>query len=186
MITPPASEPLSLEEVKAHIRVTHDHEDTLITEIINAARHHTEFASGEKFITQAWRQYESCLPQDRTISLRLRPVQSIQTVTVFDRAGQPMVLADIDYSLLRTSEGQCVVFADHVALESAANGVELDLIVGMGDLGIDVPPVLKRAILLLVAHWYEFRGAISPSDQPVSMPSGYDALLAPYRSVRLA
>ncbi len=68
---------------------------------------------------------------------------------------------------------------------AAQNGLEIDLVVGFGDLGVDVPDTLKRAILLLVAHWYEFRGAVPPSQQPVSLPPGFDRLVAAYRGVRL-
>ncbi|MEM9732597.1 MAG: head-tail connector protein [Pseudomonadota bacterium] len=186
LFTQPATEPLSLDEVKAHIRVTHDHEDALIADLIRAARQHTEFASGQKLITQAWRQYESQVDVTRTIPLRLRPVQRIEAVTAFDGEGNPSVIAQTNYDLIQTRDGPCLTLAQSFELSRAANGLEVDLIVGMGNFGIDVPPVLKRAILLLCAHWYEFRGAVSPSDQPVSMPSGFDALIAPYRAVRLA
>ncbi|MEL7228633.1 MAG: head-tail connector protein [Pseudomonadota bacterium] len=185
LLTEPAQEPVSLDEVKAHIRVSHDHEDTLIGELIRAARQHTEFASGQKLITQGWRQYENAIEPSRIIGLRLRPVQRVEALTVFNAEGQPRVLANTDYTLMNTRDGQCVILESHLPLADMANGLELDLIVGMGDFGIDVPPVLKRAILLLCAHWYEFRGAVSPSDQPVSMPSGFDALIAPYRAMRL-
>ena len=44
---------------------------------------------------------------------------------------------------------------------------------------------LRSAILLLVAHWYEFRGAAMAGDQPVSIPVGFDRLVAPHRLARL-
>ena len=48
-----------------------------------------------------------------------------------------------------------------------------------------MPDLLKRAILLLVAHWYEFRAT---SDRPSSrfpIPPAYDRLIAAYRARRL-
>jgi len=48
-----------------------------------------------------------------------------------------------------------------------------------------VPDLLKRAILLLVAHWYEFRGAVSADQQPVSLPESYRQLIVGFREVRL-
>jgi len=48
-----------------------------------------------------------------------------------------------------------------------------------------VPDLLKRAILLLVAHWYEFRSGFGPDDQPASFPPGYERLIAGYRAGRL-
>ena len=65
------------------------------------------------------------------------------------------------------------------------NGVEIDFTAGFGEAGADVPDLLKRAILLLVGHWYEFRAGFGPADQPVSYPAGYERLIAFYRAGRL-
>jgi uncharacterized phiE125 gp8 family phage protein len=48
-----------------------------------------------------------------------------------------------------------------------------------------VPDLLRRAILLLVAHWYEFRAGFGPDDQPASYPAGYERMVAGYRAGRL-
>jgi uncharacterized phiE125 gp8 family phage protein len=65
------------------------------------------------------------------------------------------------------------------------NGVEIDFSAGFGEAGADVPDLLKRAILLLVAHWFEFRAGFGPADQPASYPAGYERLIAGYRAGRL-
>ncbi len=184
-ITPPASEPLSLSEIKAHLRIDHDHEDQLLNDTLAAARDYCEFATGQKLITQAWRQYEVAMAPDRCISLRVYPVQSVAAVTVFDEDGNPAVLAPQSYRLLKDEQRASLEFDASVPDASARNGLEIDVVVGMGDLALDVPESLRRAILLLVAHWYEFRGAISADQQPVSIPPGFDRLIAPFRQVRM-
>jgi uncharacterized phiE125 gp8 family phage protein len=45
--------------------------------------------------------------------------------------------------------------------------------------------MLKRAILLLVAHWFEFRGVAGAADQPVGHPPGFDRLVSTWRRARL-
>lgn len=65
------------------------------------------------------------------------------------------------------------------------NGIEIDFRAGFGEAGPDVPDLLRRAILMLVAHWYEFRATIEPRDQPASYPLGYDRLIAGYKTRRL-
>ena len=45
--------------------------------------------------------------------------------------------------------------------------------------------LLRRAILLLVAHWYEFRAEFGAGDQPVSYPAGYERMIAGYKARRL-
>ncbi|MEL6751337.1 MAG: head-tail connector protein, partial [Pseudomonadota bacterium] len=107
------------------------------------------------------------------------------TVTSFDSNGTPHVLDSSDYDVTRGEEPAVLALAPHFDMSLASNGFEIDLTAGFGDLGTDVPDTLKRAVLLLCAHWYEFRGAIPPSQQPVSLPPGFEALMQPYRRVRL-
>lgn len=52
IITPPATEPLSLSDAKAYLRVTHTAEDSLITSQIKSARQYCERACRRAFVTQ--------------------------------------------------------------------------------------------------------------------------------------
>ena len=182
LVTPPALEPLTLAEVKAHLRVDHGHEDGLIADLLRAARLHAENRTGCRFLTQVWRQYAAGT-QSVCFAVHLRPVQAVEAITVFDREGNPRTLASDDYELSRDPEQPRLRL--HVDAAACANGIEADLRVGFGDLGVDVPDTLRRAILLLCAHWYEFRGVVHPSEQPVSMPPGFDALVGEHARVRL-
>jgi uncharacterized phiE125 gp8 family phage protein len=65
------------------------------------------------------------------------------------------------------------------------NGIEIDFTAGFGQAATDVPDLLRRAIILLAAHWYEFRMSFGPGDQPVSYPAGYERMIAPFRRTRL-
>jgi uncharacterized phiE125 gp8 family phage protein len=52
---------------------------------------------------------------------------------------------------------------------------------GFGTAAESVPPPLRQAVLMVVAHWYHHRGDETPPPLPVSL----DALLALFREVRL-
>ena len=185
MVTPPAHEPLGLDDIKVHLRIDHSDEDLLLTDTLKAARQYVELASGQKLITQVWRQYETCFPADRELELKVAPVQGVVAITAFDAEGNPHVLGAEETMLVRGTDPAVLRFSDDFDSGLATNGLEIDLTVGMGDFGLDVDDALKRAILLLVAHWYEFRGAIPPAQQPVSLPAGFDNLMAPYRRLAL-
>ncbi len=47
-----------------------------------------------------------------------------------------------------------------VTVGKAVNGIEIDVTAGYGPSSLDVPAPLRQAIMMLVAHWYEHRGAV--------------------------
>lgn len=61
--TQPAVEPVSIDEAKLHLRVTHDDEDTLIATLISAARLHAENYCRRAFVTQKWDLYLDAFPR---------------------------------------------------------------------------------------------------------------------------
>ena len=174
LIVPPGSEPVSLAEAKRHLHVEHADEDAWLADCIAAARVHVEHACGRKLVAQTWRQYA----EGREVRLEVGPVREIADVTVYDREGDPRVLSPAEWSL----DDECLVIDSGIDL---ANGVEIDVEAGMAETPVDLASTLKRAVLLLVAHWFEFRGYVAPADQPVALPPGFDALVAPFRRVRL-
>lgn len=175
LVTPPAVEPVSLAEAKRHLRVESDDEDAYLADLIVAARAHVEAVAGRKLATQVWRRYAA---GRQPVPLLVGPVQRVEAVTVYDAHGHAAALEPADWTLW----DECLALAPGV---SAGNGVEIDVVAGYGDAPADVPPTLRRAILLLVAHGYEFRGAVAPDDQPVAIPPGFDALVAPHRRIAL-
>ena len=184
-ITPPGSEPLSLDEIKDHLRIDHAHEDVLIADLLSAARQHAEHLCGQKIIMLVWRQYESSFPCDFTVPLRVAPVRSVDFVTAFDAQGQPNLVDGSLFELVRGTEPALIKFDREFDRTRAFNGLEVDVTAGMGELGVDIDDAIKRAILLLIAHWYEFRGLVTPQQQPVSIPPGVDVLLSAYRTMKL-
>ncbi len=185
LITPPLTEPLSLQDVKEHLRIDHEHEDNLLMETLKAARQFAEFGSGQKCITQTWRQYTSAFPQNGCVDIQVAPVISITSVVAFDEEGNSSVLPPETYSVLLGETPAVLQFSNLNDTSAAANGLEIDVVAGFGDFGVDVPDSLKRAILLLVAHWYEFRGAVSPQNQPVSLPAGFERLISQFKRVNI-
>lgn len=66
-----------------------------------------------------------------------------------------------------------------------AAGIEIDLVAGYGDEPEDVPAPIRQALLLLVAHWYEYRDPIEVGSPDASVPAVVSDLLAPFRVARL-
>ena len=181
LITKPAVEPITLTDAKSHLRVEHSDDDILIGALISASRQYLEQVTGLVFITQTWRQFEDCWPSSRCVNISRHPVQSIQSITVYDAQGTPQLINADNYLLDNASRPARLLSHTALVAGQAMNGIEVEFVAGYGDTGIDVPDALKRALHMLTAHWYEFRGAIAPSEQPVSIPPGFAALISPWK-----
>lgn len=179
------SEPLTVSECKAYLRITHADDDPLISGLIRAAREEVEQQTGTAMIDQAWRLTLDGWPTDRDALLSRHPVREILSVTAFGEDGEASLIDPAIYRLDSGSRPARLGFGDPPAAGIAANGLEIDFRAGYGESGADVPDLLKRAMMLLVAHWYEFRGVYGAKDQPVSVPDAVGRLIAGYRSRRL-
>jgi uncharacterized phiE125 gp8 family phage protein len=187
LIEGPAFEPVSLADVKAHLKVEHDEDDTLLTAAIASARFHVEAATRRVLIEQRWRIHLDAWPRKRIVPLAIAPLITVDSVTVRDSAGVPHVADPADYEVDAISvPGRIVLSAAAPApVGRVINGIEIDITAGYGPSSIEVPPPLRQAILMLVTHWYEHRGAVGHDLAVLAAPLGFEALIAPYRILSL-
>ncbi|MCU0832361.1 MAG: phage head-tail connector protein [Rhizobiaceae bacterium] len=184
-ITEPALEPVTVAEARAWLKLDHTSEDALIVELIRAARMEVENQTGRSLITQHWRMTFDRWPVRDLIHLPNGPVTAVLAVTVYGAGGVPVVLSPAEYTLDTLSDPARLMIERRPASGRRMNGVEIDYACGYGPTGVDVPDFIRRAIKMLVVHFYEFRGAVRPEDQPVSYPDGFLSLLRPLKRVRL-
>lgn len=184
-ISPPLGAPVTLDEVKAHLRIEHADEDAYLESMIAAATAHLEAVTGRKLLTQVWRQYLDGPPPDGLVRLAVEPVRAIVAVRIYDGEGVSREVPLEGMELDRISSPPRLVFSQALQPGKALNGIEIDIEAGHGEAAIDLPDVLRRALLLLVAHAYEFRGAVPLADQPASEPAGFRTLIAPFRRMAL-
>jgi uncharacterized phiE125 gp8 family phage protein len=182
LITPPAAEPVTLVQMKTHLRVETDDEDMLIGDLIAAARLHVESAMRRALIHQTWRLTADSWPSAGLFRLRLGPISAILAARVFD-AGH--VAADVPLTSLRAEPGNGAAIVSFTGPlpwpGQSPGGIEIDIQLGFGAAPTDVPPSLRHAVKLLVARWYEARGAADPG----LLPADIAALIAPWRLIDL-
>lgn len=183
--TAPAVEPVTLAEAKEHLKLDHEGEDALIEGLIRAAREEVEAATGLALIDQNWRLTLDRIPVTKVVRIACHPIREILSVTAFGADGEGVLVDPATFMLDQHSRPARLWFSRRPEARRAMNGIEIDFVAGFGEAGPDVPDTLKRAILLLVAHWFEFRAAFGPESQPVSFPNGYERMIAPWRRGRL-
>ena len=146
----PVGEPLSVEEVKLHLRLDTDEDDALIAALITVAREQAEHQTGLLLMAQTWVLEVTAGEQ---VSLaKMLPVQDLQTTVPY--------LLDGNWPPTLTAE----------------QDAQITVRCGFGT-AEDVPPSIKQWMLLQIAGWYEHREAIVAGN-PVALPrTAVDALL---------
>ena len=176
---PPLAEPVTLAELKAHLRIDATDEDDLLEGLIRVARAHLETLTGTALMTQGFRLALDDWPRADVIQLMKTPVQTIDAILVYDAVGVAQELSLTGLLLDAKARPARLVIRERMHPGQAINGIEIEFTAGFGA-GTDVPPELTRAILMHAAYLYEFRGAVSPDMQPAAVPPGYERLIAPW------
>lgn len=183
LLTPPASEPLSLTEIKAWLRIDGAEEDATLAALVTAARMTVERQSGRLLNSQAWRLIGDLWPTDGVLRLPVGPVSAVTAVRVFDSLGAATTVSPSTYRL-EAARGRLIFTQSPTQPGRLQSGVEVDLTCGYGAAATDAPEPLRHAIRLLAARWFERRG-----DEPAdgrALPGDVKLLIAPFRAPRLA
>lgn len=184
LVQAPASEPVSLAEAKAHLRVVHGEDDQLVASLITAARRVVEARTGLCLMDQAWLCFRDSWPADGVIELPVAPLRAVDEIGVFGEDDQKAVIDPAHYVVDAASRPARVLLRGSRVWPRpgrALNGIGIRVEAGYGTAAQDVPQPLRQAVLLLVAHFHAQRG-----DEPGrGLPLNLGALLAPYRRVRL-
>lgn len=185
LLTAPAAEPLSLTDAKNFLRVEHGDDDAIITSLVSAARNHVEALTRCALITQTWRLVLDRWPDGGRIAPRIGPLRALTAVRVFDAAGEASII-DPDIFVIDAAAGVLAAPAWSLPVPGRSiAGIELDIDVGFGAAAGDVPQILRQAIRMLVAHWYENRGLIAIGSSVAMMPASVNAMISSYRVLSL-
>lgn len=182
----PATTPVSLSDVKAHCRVSHNDDDTVLTSLLNAAVGYLDGwhgVLGRCLVTQTWRQdfagFSSCM------RLPLGPVASITSITYYDADNVQQTLSAGVYGLFTDERGSYAGLKpgqSWPSVYSRADAVSVTFVAGSA--AADVPAPIKAAIMLLVGHWNENREAVTAGSMS-ELPLAVNALISPHRRVGL-
>jgi uncharacterized phiE125 gp8 family phage protein len=187
MTSPPAVEPVTVADAKAHMRIDTDAEDVLIGSLVLTSRLHIETALSLALITQSWTMRLDRWPGTRQLDLPLAPLRSVSEVRIKDAGGRPDVVPEQSYLVDIASRPPRLVWNNRAPPLPGvvANGIEIDLTAGFGDNAASVPAPLKHAILMLTAHWYEHRDPLEIGGEGARIPDAVSELINPFRTIRL-
>ncbi|MGL6349727.1 MAG: head-tail connector protein [Aeromonas sp.] len=187
LVTPPASEPVSLDQAKLFMRIDGSAEDSLIALLIASARRAVENYIMRSVMPQTWKlqldafQYSDPDPigyhiaarttfNESEIELPRGPVVSITSLRTFNTANAASTVSAASYALIDSR----VVLNDGFTWPTGLRdegAVEVTYVAGY----TNVPEDIKQAIMMYALAMYENRTCSE-------MPAAVKGLLAPYRA----
>ena len=176
IITEPAVEPVTLEQVKNHSRITHIEDDSWLLMAMVVARQYVEKTCELSLITQTRRTTFDGFRKP-WLTLAYGPTLSISAIEYYDQTNTLQTLANYQAAL---ESNPCLIVPAPgqpwpQTMPNKMDAVKVTYVAGYGD-PENVPAALKQAILLLVDHWYSNRSAIEMGS-PGPIPFGVDSLI---------
>ena len=186
LVTGPTTEPITVDELKEHLRIDGDDDDAYLLTCIKAARTWFEGQTKRGIITQTWSYTvdgDWPLKYGRQwLDFPLNPVPaqtspSTVVVTYVDTDGATQTLAETQYDLVGRLHGSYIVPAYNVewpSVRDVPSAVSVQFVAGESS----APDDIKMALMILAGHYYENR------ETSKGAPQAVEAMVSPYRGVR--
>jgi uncharacterized phiE125 gp8 family phage protein len=198
VITPPATEPITIDLARQHCRIDSDYDDTLVAMYVTSARLWAEAFLNRALFTQklqfavTWAPPPTATPLvpqslivfplnwpplvKRPIELPRAPAQSVEQIT-WGPLGDMQIADPTDYDLNLMVEPGYVSVKPALLPRIPQQSMSIDFTAGYDDADPNaVPMPIRHGILLLTAFLYEQRG-----DVDGTMPAFARNLMQPYR-----
>lgn len=195
LVTSPKIQPVSLDDVKSHLRKTDDAEDGILRIYIESATMWAQQYARRSFIDQTWDYSLNWIPIRDRIVLPTGRISAIKNITYIDGDGASQTLTGptsgssppgVDYQEDLTSDDQPLVapkFGENWPdiRTDTFNVFIVRFISGYGTKGGDVPADIRTAILYRLADLHALRGSVDGDWTEVAKE-----MLRPYRLTQWA
>ena len=187
LIYNPATKVVSVDDIKAHLRIDTSDEDSLLGVYIDAATEMAEHYCNRHFITHEYRLYFNDVTSSASLiypDCTLLSVVASEGVTAVypvnwvdsDNVEQGSYDAYIDAYSNPSIAYLSSDFTSTTLKDNAANVFWFNYSTGFGASATNVPEAIKQAIKLIVSDMYYFR-----EDRKRKFPMASEILLQPYK-----
>lgn len=187
LVTDVVAEPVTLADLKAHLRIDMTDDDAVVAGMGVAARRLVEEYTGRRLMPRTEQLLLDSFPPCRQIMIPAAPVSAIGPLTYYDDANNPTVYPSANYitdfsgpiGMLVLKYG--MIWPILGSNRRPVNVATVDFSSGYAS-AAQVPEPLTLAIKMLTGHFYENREATSMLDVK-EVPLGMRHLMDPYKVV---
>lgn len=184
VIEQPEAEPLTLDELKLHLRITVADEDSWLTSRITAARQAAE-SFCNRFIAEQTVEMRTPGWPGRCSWIGTLPGSDPATSVVVKYLDADNAEQTLDPGAYALGWGAPTwIFGEPrtpwPALAAGPDTVRVQYVAGYGE-GNPTPEDIKHAMLLMIGEWYEGRENAVIGSSVAEIPNGVKTLLWPYR-----
>lgn len=159
-------------------------QDAVLEGFLRAALAAIEARTGKALLHRDFSWNLTVWRDARGQALPVAPVQGIVEVVLTDRLGETEVVDPALYRLVADEQRPRLMPSGFMLPSVPLGGtVEVSFTAGYAAAWSDLPADLAQAVLLLAAHYYEFRHETQLGDG--CMPFGVTSLIERYKTVRL-
>lgn len=208
LITAPSIEPVTVDQLRSHLRLDTTVDDEYLETLITAARELFEEQTQRSLIQQTWSSFLDAAPcggdglgwwdgvrqgsikqnQPNKIELPKLPVYAFDFIKSYDDDDTATEFDADNYHV------ELWASPVYVALKNGAvwptptrstNGLEFRYKSGYGPNATDVPAAIRQCLMILAAHWYENREIVVIGTITSTLPQGAQKIINKYKVMRL-
>lgn len=159
-------------------------QDGLLESFLRAAMAAIEARTGKILLEREFSWTLTAWRDSQSQALPVAPVSAIAQVVLISRLGDETVVAPAAYHLEPDMQRPALV-ASGTSLPTIGTGgsARIGFLAGFGPDWSDLPADMAQAVMMLAAHYYEYRHETAFGSG--CMPFGVSALIERYRTVRL-
>ena len=153
----PTSEPVTLDELRTHLRVDSAF-DSELTRLITAARKTVEAYLHRQLINATYAWSFDYWP-DYSFQIPVGPLSSVTSITYYDANSTQQTWAASNYQVDTTELLGTITLAANatypILQTDKKNAITITFVAGYGSSASSVPDNIKQAILVMAGHWFE-------------------------------
>lgn len=159
-------EPVTLDEVKRHIRIDIDNtdDDDYLETLITVSRQRVEAITWRKLISQTWYAYLDDWPSGNYIEMPFGKLQSTPTppvITYTDDAGSATIWSSSEYIVGTDYQKGRITLDDGYTWPNEnlypSSPIKIEFVCGYGLLATTVPAQIKHAMKIILGEMFENR-----------------------------